>query len=80
MRASCEFVDDDGTVTYFATYTAFDGHQILPQLLETGDFMDFRVTTLRRHGGAQQGASRSSPDGSTAATSPWADSTTSTTT
>jgi len=40
------FVDDDGTVTYFATYTAFDGHQILPQLLETGDFMDFRVTTL----------------------------------
>jgi hypothetical protein len=32
------FVGDDGVVTYFATYTAFDGHQILPQLLETSDF------------------------------------------
>jgi predicted GH43/DUF377 family glycosyl hydrolase len=40
------FVDDDGTVTYFATYTAFDGHQIMPQLIETADFTDFRITTL----------------------------------
>jgi predicted GH43/DUF377 family glycosyl hydrolase len=40
------FVDDDGTVTYYATYTAFDGHQILPQLLETADFTEFRVSTL----------------------------------
>lgn len=40
------FVDDDATVTYYATYTAFDGHQILPQLLETDDFTEFRVTTL----------------------------------
>jgi predicted GH43/DUF377 family glycosyl hydrolase len=40
------FVDDDGAVTYYATYTAFDGHQILPQLLETVDFTNFRVATL----------------------------------
>ena len=40
------FVDDDGAVTYYATYTAFDGHQILPQLLETDDFTEFRVATL----------------------------------
>ena len=40
------FVDDDGAVTYYATYTAFDGHQILPQLLETRDFTEFRVATL----------------------------------
>ncbi len=40
------FVDDDGAATYYATYTAFDGHQILPQLLETDDFTEFRVTTL----------------------------------
>jgi predicted GH43/DUF377 family glycosyl hydrolase len=40
------FVDDDGAVTYFATYTAFDGHQILPQLLQTDDFTEFRVTTM----------------------------------
>ncbi len=40
------FIDDDGAVTYYATYTAFDGHQILPQLLETADFTEFRVATL----------------------------------
>ena len=40
------FVGDDGAVTYYATYTAFDGHQILPQLLETEDFTEFRVATL----------------------------------
>jgi predicted GH43/DUF377 family glycosyl hydrolase len=40
------FVDDDGAVTYYATYTAFDGHQILPQLIETVDFTHFRVATL----------------------------------
>jgi predicted GH43/DUF377 family glycosyl hydrolase len=37
---------DDGVVTYYATYTAFNGHQILPQLLETSDFRSFRVATL----------------------------------
>jgi predicted GH43/DUF377 family glycosyl hydrolase len=40
------FIDDDGAVTYFATYTAFDGHQILPQLIETSDFSQFRIATL----------------------------------
>ena len=40
------FVEDDGTATYFATYTAFDGRQILPQLLETTDFAEFRIATL----------------------------------
>ena len=28
------FVDDEGTVRYYGTYTAYNGHQILPQLLE----------------------------------------------
>jgi predicted GH43/DUF377 family glycosyl hydrolase len=40
------FVHDDGTVVYFATYTAFDGYRILPQLIETTDFVSFRVATL----------------------------------
>jgi predicted GH43/DUF377 family glycosyl hydrolase len=40
------FVDDDGSVTYCATYTAYNGHAILPQLLETRDFLHFRVLTL----------------------------------
>ena len=40
------FVDDDGTVTYCATYTAYNGRAILPQLIETQDFLHFRVLTL----------------------------------
>ena len=40
------FVDDDGTVTYVATYTAYDGRVTIPQLLETSDFLRFRICTL----------------------------------
>ena len=40
------FIDDDGAVTYYATYTAYNGHDILPQLIETRDFLHFRVLTL----------------------------------
>lgn len=40
------FTRDDGEITYYATYTAFDGHQILPQLIETDDFTQFQVATL----------------------------------
>lgn len=40
------FVHDDGQVMYFGTYTAYDGYKILPQLIETSDFVSFRITTL----------------------------------
>ncbi len=40
------FVDDDGTVTYYAPYTAYDGYEILPQLIATTDFVRFRIATL----------------------------------
>lgn len=40
------FVDDDGSVKYYATYTAFDGFEILPQLIETTDFVGFTISTL----------------------------------
>ena len=40
------FTDDDGDVTYYATYTAFDGFEILPQLIQTDDFVSFRISTL----------------------------------
>jgi len=39
-------------VTYFATYTAYNGFTILPQLMTTKDFLSFRVATL--NGGAVQ--------------------------
>lgn len=40
------FVDDDGSVTYYATYTAYNGHNILPQIIETKDFLTFKMITL----------------------------------
>lgn len=40
------FSNDDGSVAYYATYTAFDGFNILPQLIETKDFVSFRISTL----------------------------------
>jgi len=40
------FEDDDGSVCYYATYTAYNGRAILPQFIETTDFLNFRVRTL----------------------------------
>lgn len=37
---------DDGVNTYYASYTAYDGFQVLPQLIETSDFLQFKVQTL----------------------------------
>jgi predicted GH43/DUF377 family glycosyl hydrolase len=40
------FTDADGSTKYYATYTAYDGFSILPQLIETDDFVRFTVSTL----------------------------------
>ncbi len=40
------FVEEDGAAAYYATYTAYNGRAILPQLIETTDFRNFRVRTL----------------------------------
>jgi predicted GH43/DUF377 family glycosyl hydrolase len=40
------FQNDDGTRLYYATFTAFDGKVILPELVETSDFLLFRFITL----------------------------------
>ena len=40
------FIDDDGTVIYYATYTAYNGRDVLPQMIETKDFVTFRILTL----------------------------------
>jgi predicted GH43/DUF377 family glycosyl hydrolase len=37
---------DDGSTTYRATYTAFDGVRIAPQMIETSDFRRFRMSQL----------------------------------
>ncbi len=41
-----QFVENDGRICYYATYTAYDGAVTLPQLLETRDFLRFKVSTL----------------------------------
>jgi predicted GH43/DUF377 family glycosyl hydrolase len=41
-----KFLDDNGEVTYYATYTAYNGLSILPHLLVTKDFLNFDIITL----------------------------------
>ena len=40
------FVADDGRVDYRATYTAYDGHHIVPRLLLSADLQQFRTHRL----------------------------------
>lgn len=40
------FTEDDGSVAYYATYTAYSGHEIEPELLRTDDFLGFRFLPL----------------------------------
>jgi predicted GH43/DUF377 family glycosyl hydrolase len=40
------FVEEDGSAIYQATYTAFDGEQVSPKMLETSDFRRFRMLQL----------------------------------
>ncbi len=40
------FEEEDGTIQYYATYSAYDGKVVLPQLLETEDFLRFKMHTL----------------------------------
>jgi predicted GH43/DUF377 family glycosyl hydrolase len=40
------FRNDDGAQTYYATFTAYDGRVVVPELVETSDFFHFRFITL----------------------------------
>jgi predicted GH43/DUF377 family glycosyl hydrolase len=40
------FRNDDGAQTYYATFTAYDGKVVMPELVETSDFLRFRFITL----------------------------------
>jgi len=41
-----KFTESDGSVIYYATYTAFSGFTILPKLIETTDFYTFKVLPI----------------------------------
>jgi predicted GH43/DUF377 family glycosyl hydrolase len=49
------FTDDDGRKKYYATYTAYDGKVILPQLMETEDFENFKMITLNGNAAVNKG-------------------------
>jgi predicted GH43/DUF377 family glycosyl hydrolase len=40
------FRNDDGSRIYYATFTAYDGRIVVPELVETSDFSRFRFLTL----------------------------------
>jgi len=50
-----EFRDDDGRRTYYATYTAYSGRAIRSELIETTDFMSFRMSPLRGNAARNKG-------------------------
>jgi predicted GH43/DUF377 family glycosyl hydrolase len=45
-----QFTEDDGSMTYYATYTAYDGVRVAPHLLQTDDFLTFHMQPM--HGEA----------------------------
>jgi len=49
------FVDEDGTTTYYATYTAYDGAHVGSRLLATTDFCTFTSTQLTGRGARNKG-------------------------
>jgi predicted GH43/DUF377 family glycosyl hydrolase len=40
------FIDDDGSITFYATYTAYSGSHMSRQLLKTKDFQSFTSTPI----------------------------------
>ena len=40
------FMEDDGRCIYYATYTAYNGSVVFPQILQTRDFSEFQIDTL----------------------------------
>lgn len=49
------FTRPDAPPVYYATYTAYDGQHIAPQLLETSDFRAFRASQLTGAAAANKG-------------------------
>ena len=49
------FIDDDGAVTYYASCTAFNGFEVLPQMIATQDFLSFKISTLNGKYAANKG-------------------------
>ncbi|WP_320047952.1 glycoside hydrolase family 130 protein [uncultured Ilyobacter sp.] len=51
------FEYDDEEVVYYATYTAYNGAKVLPQILETKDFLNYKAITLNGEYATNKGMS-----------------------
>ena len=49
------FIEENGEEKYYGTYTAYNGFSILPQLIETKDFLRFKISTLMGEGSQNKG-------------------------
>ncbi len=50
-----KFTDDDGRVRYYATYTAYNGFTIMPKLIETKDFYNFKIMPIHGENAQNKG-------------------------
>lgn len=50
-----KFTDDDGTERYYATYTAYNGFSIMPKLIETKDFYQFKIMPVNGENAQNKG-------------------------
>ncbi|MBK6962911.1 MAG: response regulator [Bacteroidales bacterium] len=50
-----KFTDDDGRVRYYATYTAYNGFSIMPKLIETKDFYNFKIMPIHGENAQNKG-------------------------
>jgi len=50
-----KFTENDGTIKYYATYTAYNGFSILPKLIETKDFYHFKIMPLHGENAQNKG-------------------------
>jgi len=50
-----KFTNDDGRVQYYATYTAYNGRSIMPKLVETKDFYNFKIMPIHGENAQNKG-------------------------
>jgi predicted GH43/DUF377 family glycosyl hydrolase/ActR/RegA family two-component response regulator len=50
-----KFTENDGSVKYYATYTAYNGFSIMPKLVETKDFYHFKIMPIHGENAQNKG-------------------------
>jgi predicted GH43/DUF377 family glycosyl hydrolase/CheY-like chemotaxis protein len=50
-----KFTEDDGTIKYYGTYTAFNGFSIMPKLIETKDFYHLKIMPIHGENAQNKG-------------------------